>query len=120
MRLIFAAVFLCCLVGAAVCQTPSVSTGQQLQQVGIKGFETHKRADNYGIASFTISNETDAPLNSIELYCWLDNDRAHGTKVLVWPSPQPVSPHDSRQFSNVNIGLVRSTSRPECEVAGVE
>jgi hypothetical protein len=53
-----------------------------------------------------ILNETDKPLNSIELTCWLDNDRTRGTTVLVWPTPDPVPAHTSRELSKLNIGLV--------------
>ena len=119
MRLIWATGLLICCAAPTIGQTSPPSAPPQLQQVQISGLETHQRADNYGIASFKITNGTNAPLNSIELNCWLD-DRSHGTKVLVWPSPGAVAPHDSEQFSNVNIGLVRSNSHSECEVTGVE
>jgi len=120
MRLILATGFLICCATPAICQTSPPTAEAQVKNVQITGLEAHQRADNYGIASFKIINGTDAPLNSIELNCWLDDDRSHGTKVLVWPSSQAVAPHDSEQFSNVNIGLVRSNSHPECEVTGVE
>ena len=120
MKLILVFGFLICFAAPGICQTSPPSAPPQLQQVQISGLEAHQRADNYGIASFKILNGTDTPLNSIELNCWLDDDRAHGTKVLIWPSSQSVAPHDSEQFANVNIGLMRSNSHPECEVTGVE
>jgi hypothetical protein len=120
MRLVLATVWTIGFVMPGVCQTALPAAEPSLIQVKIEAFETHKRADNYGIASFKISNETDRPLNSIELNCWTDGDRTHGTKVLVWPSPHAVPAHESQNFSNVNIGLVKSDSRSECEVAGVD
>ena len=78
--------------------------------------QSSTRGDNYGIASFTISNTSDKAINSIELTCWVNDDREHGTKVLVWPSRQSIAAHDQEQFSKVNIGLVGPSARPECEV----
>jgi len=111
---------LACFLTPAICQTSPTLASPQLPHVQIDGFETHQRGDNYGIAKFKLLNGTDAPLNSIELHCWMDDDRDHGTKVLIWPSAGPVAPHESQQFSNVNVGLVRSNSRPACEVTAVE
>jgi hypothetical protein len=120
MRWVFASSVLFGAIAPAICQTSSPPAALQLQQIRIIGFEAHERADKYGIASFTISNDTNAPLSSIELNCWMDGDRAHGTRVLVWPSRGVVAPHGSERFSNVNIGLVRSNARSECEVTAIE
>ena len=121
MRLFLAAIFLARFSTIAIGQTPPPPSEAKLsQQVRIDAFESHKRGDNYGIASFTISNDTSKPLNSIELTCWLNDDRAHGTIVLVWPTPDAVPAHTSRQFSNVNIGLVGGDSRSACEVTKVD
>jgi hypothetical protein len=121
MRLIVAAICLASLVGPAICETstppaqPSIS-----EQVRIDSFQSYRRQDNYGIASFVISNTTDKSLSSIQLTCWLGDDRAHGTKVLVWPSSRSIPAHEQEKFSNVNIGLVGPNPRAECEVTGVE
>jgi hypothetical protein len=41
------------------------------EQIRIDSFQSSKRSDNYGIASFVISNVSDKALNPIELTCWL-------------------------------------------------
>jgi hypothetical protein len=121
MRLIVAAICLAGLIGPAICQTSAPPVQPNLrEQVRMDSFQSAKRGDNYGIASFIISNATEKALNSIELTCWLDDDREHGTKVLVWPSRQSIPAHDQQQFSNVNIGLVGENSRANCEVTGAE
>src|SRR5712692_2726573 len=119
MRLIVAAIYLVSLIGPAICQisTPPAQASIS-EQIRIDSFQSHRRDDNYGIASFVISNTTDKELNSVELTCWVNDDHAHGTKVLVWPNPRSIPAHDHQQFSNVNIGLVGSSARAECEVTG--
>jgi hypothetical protein len=109
------------LIRPAICQTsaPPVQPNRR-EQIRIGSFQSSKRSDNYGIASFVISNASDKALNSIELTCWLNDDREHGTKVLVWPSRQSTPAHDQLQFSNVNTGLVAENSRANCEVTGAE
>jgi len=121
MRLIAAAICLVSSIGPAICQTstPAAPAGIS-EQVRINSFESRRRDDNYGIASFVISNTTDKALNSIELTCWIDDDRANGTKVLVWPRPGPIPAHNLQQFSNVNIGLIGPSSRTACEVTGAD
>ena len=119
MRLIFAAIYLVGMTGSAICQTstpPPPAQASISQQIRIDSFQSHTRGDNYGIASFVISNTTDKALNSVELICWVDDDRAHGTKVLVWPSSPSIPAHKQEQFSNVNIGLVGPSAHPACEV----
>lgn len=120
MRLILAVSCLVSLATPALCQT-SVAPAEPspYEQIRIEGFQSHKRGDGYGIASFAISNGTEKPVNSIELTCWVDDDRDHATKVLVWPSPDTIPAHASQQFSNINIGLT-GDSRPACEVTGVQ
>jgi len=121
MRPLVTIAFVVSMTTVAVGQTsPSMSQAKLSQQVRVNAFESHKRGDNYGVASFTISNDTDEPLNSIELTCWPNEDRTHGTTVLVWPTPDAVPAHTSRQFSKVNIGLVVADSRPACEVTKVD
>lgn len=125
MRSIAAGILLASLCAPALGQSPS-NTGSlpPAQAVGerirVQSFELRRRDDNYGIANFELVNDTDKTLNSIELFCWLNGDRARGTKVLVWPSPHPVPPHQRQRFSNVNIGVVGLNLRGECEVAAVE
>ena len=80
--------------------------------------ETIRRSDGYGIASFVLFNGTDSKIDSVELACWTDNDRARGTTVLVWATA-PISAQMSQQFKNVNIGMVGLNSRSECEVTRV-
>ena len=119
MRLIVAAIYLVGVTGPAICQTstpPTPARASISEQIRIGSFQTRRREDNYGIASFVISNTTDKALNSVELTCWVDDDRAHGTKVLVWPSSPSIPAHERQQFSNVNIGLVGPSAHPECEV----
>ena len=121
MRFIVPAISLVGLIGPAICQTsPPLAQPSIREQIRIDSFQSSKRSDNYGIASFIISNATDKALNSIELTCWANDDREHGTKVLVWPKQQTIPAHDQQQFSNVNIGLVGENSRASCEVTGVE
>jgi hypothetical protein len=121
MRRIVGAIYLVSLIGPAICQTSTPPAQASIsEQIRIDSFQSRRRDDNYGIASFVISNTTDKALNSIELTCWVDDDRAHGTKVLVWPRPRPIPAHDHQQFSNVNIGLVGLSSRAECEVTGAD
>ena len=110
------------LVGSieqAACQasTPPVRAGIS-DQVRIDSFQTRKRDDDNGIASFAIANETERQINSLELTCWIDNNRERGTKVLVW-SKGPIPPRQTQQFSNVNIGFV-GASKAECEVTAAE
>ena len=109
------------LIGPAICQTSSLPVQPSIsEKIRIDSFESHNRGDNYRIASFVISNTTDKPLKSIELTCWVGDDRAHGTKVLVWPSTPTIPAHEQQKFSKVNIGLVGPTSRPHCEVTAAE
>lgn len=122
MRLILVVSYLVSLSTTALGQIPA-ATEQKLtlsDVVRIEAFESHKRSDSYGIASFAISNGTDKPVNSIELMCWLDDDRAHGTRVLIWPKQGAIPAHGSQEFSNVNIGRAAGNARSTCEVAGVE
>jgi hypothetical protein len=121
MRFVIAAMYLVSMIGPAVCQTstPSAQPGIS-EQIRIDSFQSSRRGDNYGIASFVISNNTDKALTSIELNCWLNDDRAHGTKVLVWPSSGPIPAHNQEKFSNVNIGLVGPNPRAACEVTKAE
>jgi hypothetical protein len=117
MRLVVAAIYLVAVTGPAICQTSTPPAPASIsEQIRIDSSQSHTRGDNYGIASFVISNTTDKALNSVELTCWVDNDRAHGTKVLVWPSSPSIPAHEQQQFSNVNIGLVGQNARAECEV----
>jgi hypothetical protein len=121
MRLIVATSCLVGLTGPAICQTSTPPVQASIsEQIQIDSFQSSRRGDNYGIASFVISNNTDKALTSIELNCWLNDDRAHGTKVLVWPSAGPIRAHDREKFSNVNIGLVGPNPRAACEVTGAE
>ena len=121
MRFTAAAICLVSLIEPAICQTSAPSGQASIsEQIRIDSFQSRKRDDNYGIASFVISNTTDKALNSIELTCWVNDDREHGTKVLVWPKRQSIPAHDQQQFSNVNIGLVSDNSSAKCEVTGVE
>src|SRR6266852_7734350 len=117
MRFIVAAIYLVGLIGPAICQTSTPPAQPSItEQIRIDSFQSSRRGDNYGIASFVISNNTDKALTSIELNCWVDDDRAHGTKVLVWPSSPSIPAHEQHEFSNVNIGLVGLNARAECEV----
>ena len=121
MRLIIGAVCLLSSIGAATSQTSTPAAHVRIsEQIRVDSFQLEKRADNYGIANFVISNTTDRALNSIELNCWMDDDREHGTKVLVWPTPRSIPAHEQQKFSKVNIGLVGPTSRPQCEVTAAE
>jgi len=119
MRRVIAGIFLVGSIEQAACQapTPPVKAGIS-DQVRIDSFQTRKRDDDNGIASFAIANETEKQINSLELTCWIDNDRERGTKVLVWPKG-PIPAHKTQQFSNVNIGFV-GTSKAECEVTAAE
>lgn len=121
MRFILVVSYLVSSSAGALCQTPAATAPKPTlsEAIRIEAFQSRKRADSYGIASFAISNGTDKPVNSIELMCWLDDDRAHATKVLIWPSQGAISAHATQQFSNVNIGLT-GDGRSTCEVAGVE
>src|SRR3954452_15136149 len=121
MKLIIAAICFVSSIGPAICQTSTSAVQASISnQVRVDSFQLEKRADSYGIASFVISNSTDRALNSIELNCWIDDDREHGTKVLVWPTPRSIAAHEQQKFSKVNIGLVGPTSRPQCEVTAAE
>jgi hypothetical protein len=121
MRLIIAAISLVGLIGPAICQTPTPPVQASIgEKIRIDSFESHKRGDNYAVASFVISNTTDRALKSIELTCWVGDDREHGTKVLVWPSTPTIPAHEQQKFSNVNIGVVGANARSECEVTGAE
>jgi hypothetical protein len=121
MRFMIAALYLVSMIGPAVCQTATPSAHPNIsEQIRIDSFQSSRRGDNYGIASFVISNNTDKALTSIELNCWLNDDRAHGTKVLVWPSSGPIPAHNQEKFSNVNIGLVGPNPHAACEVTKAE
>ncbi|MGY8637481.1 hypothetical protein RAD15_33925 [Bradyrhizobium sp. 14AA] len=112
---------LCALIDAAAAQgaQPPVAPSGLGELVKIDSFQTTRRADNYGIASFVFSNGTDKKIDSVELTCWMDDDRERATKVLVWAN-QPVPAHASYQFKNVNIGVVGPNSRSQCEVTRVD
>ena len=121
MRLIIGAICLVSSIGAAMSQSSTPAAQASIsEQIRVDSFQLEKRADNYGIANFVISNTTDRALNSIELNCWMDDDREHGTKVLVWPSPRSIPAHEQQKFAKVNIGLVGLNSRPHCEVTAAE
>ena len=121
MRHIIAVPYLVSLIGPAICQTSTPPVQASIsEQIRIDSFQSSRRGDNYGIASFVISNTTDKAVTSIELNCWVNDDRAHGTKVLVWPSAGPIPAHNQEKFSNVNIGLVGPNPRAACEVTKVE
>jgi hypothetical protein len=121
MRFILAAIYLVGSIGPAICQTSTPPDQASIsEQIRIDSFQSHRRPDNYGIASFVISNTTDKSLNSIELTCWVDDDRARGTKVLLWPNPRSIPAHEKQKFSNVNIGLVGPSPRAACEVTAAE
>jgi hypothetical protein len=112
---------LCALVGAAAAQgaQPPVAQSGLGELVKINSFQTTRRPDHYGIASFVLSNGTDKKIESVELTCWMDGDRERATTVLVWAN-QPVPAHASYEFKNVNIGVIGPNSRSECEVTRVE
>ncbi|MBR1126650.1 hypothetical protein [Bradyrhizobium iriomotense] len=112
---------LCALIDAAAAQDtqPPAAPSGLGELVKIDSFQTTRRADNYGIASFVLSNGTDKKIDSVELTCWIDDDRERATKVLVWAN-QPVPAHESYQFKNVNIGVVGPNSRSQCEVTRVD
>jgi hypothetical protein len=118
MRFIVVTAYLLGAITPAIGQASSEASASD--RVRIDEFKVSRRGDSYGIASFMLFNGTDRPLNSIELNCWVDDDRAHATKVLVWPRQSAVAAHESQQFSNVNVGFVGAESRPQCEVAGVD
>jgi len=121
MRLIIGAICLISSIGAAISQTSTPAAHADIsEQIRVDSFQLEKRADSYGIANFVISNTTDRAVNSIELNCWMDDDREHGTKVLVWPTPRSIPAHEQQKFSKVNIGLVGLNSRPQCEVTAAE
>ena len=121
MRLMIAAICSVGLIGPGICQTSSLQVeASTSEKIRIDSFESHNRGDNYRIASFVISNTTDKPIKSIELTCWVGDDREHGTKVLVWPSTPTIPAHEQQKFSNVNIGVVGANARSECEVTGAE
>ncbi|QWG16192.1 hypothetical protein KMZ68_14195 [Bradyrhizobium sediminis] len=120
MKFIAAAISLVGLIGPAICQTstpPAAGAAGIAEQVPISSFQWQRREDDNGIASFKISNNTDKAIDSIELICWVGEDRTGGTKVMVWPSPGPILAHEVRQFSRVNIGPVGSSPSVACEVA---
>ncbi|UVO39440.1 hypothetical protein KUL72_14340 [Bradyrhizobium arachidis] len=109
------------LVGAAAAQgaqPPAAHSGLS-ELVKIDSFQATRRADNYGIASFVLSNGTDNKIDSVELTCWMDGDRERATTVLVWAN-QPVAAHASYEFKNVNIGVVGPNAHSECEVTRVQ
>lgn len=112
---------LCALIDAAAAQgaQPLAAQSGLSELVKIGSFQATRRADNYGIASFVLSNGTDKKIDAVELTCWMDDDREHATKVLVWAN-QPVPAHASHEFKNVNIGVVGPNSRSECEVTRVD
>ena len=119
MRRVIAGIFFVGSIEQAVCQapTPPVKSGIS-DKVRIDSLQTRKRDDDNGIASFAIANETEKQINSLELTCWIENNRERGTKVMVWPKA-PIPPRATLQFSNVNIGFV-GTSKAECEVTAIE
>ncbi|UWU74028.1 hypothetical protein N2603_28695 [Bradyrhizobium huanghuaihaiense] len=118
---IVCSVALCAVIDAAAAQDTRPPAGQSGlgELVKIDSFQTTRRADNYGIASFVLSNGTDKKIDSVELTCWMDDDRERATKVLVWAN-QPVPARASYQFKNVNIGVVGPNSRSQCEVTRVD
>ena len=99
MRFIVAAIYLVGLVGPAICQTSTPAAQASIsEQIRIDSFQSSRRGDNYGIASFVISNNTDKALTSIELNCWVNGDRAHGTKVLYGRARDPSPLTTGRSF----------------------
>ena len=109
------------LIGPGICQTSSLQVQASIsEKIRIDSFESHNRGDSYRIASFVISNTTDKPIKSIELTCWVGDDREHGTKVMVWPSTPTIPAHEQQKFSKVNIGTVGSSAGSQCEVTGAE
>src|SRR5258708_24773369 len=104
MRPMIAAICSVGLIGPAICQTSTIPVQASVsEKIRIDSFESHNRGDNYRLASFVISNTTDKPLKYIELNFWVGDDRAHGTKELMWPSTPTIPAHEHQKFSNVNI-----------------
>src|SRR5438045_8220349 len=117
MRLIIGAVCLLSSIGAATSQTSTPAAHVRIsEQIRVDSFQLEKRADSYGIANFVISNTTERAVNSIELNCWMDDDREHGTKVLVWRTPRMIPAHEQQKFSQENIDLDGMNSSQQCEV----
>lgn len=98
----------------------AVAEDARVRDVRIEAFHSYRRGDNYGIASFTLVNDGEKPISSIELGCWTGEDRGRQSKVVAWPAKGFVPAHGSAQFSNVNIGLVALGASPQCEVTAVE
>jgi len=118
-KLVIAAVSMAGLIETGLCQAPAPPVQSNISDhIRIESFQSRKRDDDNGIASFAIVNETEKQISSLELTCWIDNERERGTKVLVWPK-EPIPARKTQQFSNVNIGLV-GVSKAACEVTAAE
>ena len=120
MKLVATTILVIGWIGPALCQPSTAQapgTPDAVKNVAIGSFQWLKREDDNGIASFVISNNTDREIDSLELHCWAGDDRTRATKVMVWPSPGPIPPNATRQFSRVNVGPVGVSSSLTCEVA---
>src|SRR5438132_1568870 len=98
------------------CSRASASCRRHVERV----LHPDRTADDHGIASFVITNNSDQSLNTVELRCWVDGDASHSRSIKVRARARSVAPHGMQQFSDVDLGYLGPARTAQCEVAGAD
>jgi hypothetical protein len=117
-----AVAFLATVVGPAFSQNaaPPAEVIEVATPVRIDLFQWQRTHDDHGIASFVITNNSDQPLSTVELSCWVDGDTTHSKSIKVRTRARPIATHSLQQFSDVDLGFLGPARTAQCEVAGAQ
>jgi len=117
-----AVAFLAAMVSSAFSQNaaPPAEVIEMAKPIRIDLFQWRRTADDHGIASFVITNNSDQSLNTVELRCWVDGDTAKSKSIKVRARARPIGSHSLQQFSDVDIGYLGPARTAQCEVAGAD
>ena len=119
---IIAVAFLAAVVSSASSQkaAPPAEVIEVAKPIRIDLFQWRRTADDHGIASFVITNNSDQSLNTVELRCWVGGDASHSRSIKVRARTRPIGPHGMQQFSDVDLGYLGPARTAQCEVAGAD
>jgi hypothetical protein len=120
---VFVAVtFLVAMVSSAFSQnlSPPAEAIKVAPPIRVDLFDWQRTDDDHAIASFVITNNTDKPLDSVALRCWVDADIAHSKSITVQARGRPIGAHSLQQFSDVDLGFIGPARTAQCDVAGAE
>src|SRR6266404_8641449 len=110
-----AVAFLAAVVSPAFSQNaaPPAEVIEVAKPIRIDLFQWRRTADDHGIASFMITNNSDQSLNTVELRCWVDGDVSHSRSIKA--RARPIEPHGMQQFSDVDLGYLGPAGTAQCE-----